>query len=114
LTEQDLLSLTNLDASNRRVKNLQDLEVARNLTTLSLQSNRLANLSVPAGSRPDRTQPQFNPLSNCLVPDGLTNLDRILIASSQLTNLILPGDLTTLTELDLHDNRLPTSICHRV
>ena len=107
LTEQDLLSLTNLDASNRRVKSLQDLEVARNLTTLSLQSNRLANFSVPGQlTNLIELNLSFNPLTNCLVPDGLTNLDRILIASSHLTNLTLPGDLTTLTELDLHDNRL--------
>src|SRR4051812_18397914 len=47
LTQQDLLSLTNLDASSRNVGNLAGLEAAHNLTTLSLQSNHLANLSVP-------------------------------------------------------------------
>src|SRR5262249_6734664 len=47
LTAQDLFVLTDLDASNRRVKSLQDLEAAVNLTTLSLRSNRLANLSFP-------------------------------------------------------------------
>jgi hypothetical protein len=105
LTEQDLLVLTNLDASNRRVKSLEGLEAARNLTILSLQSNRLANLSFP-GQLTNLVQLNLglNPLTNCVIPDGLTDLQRLLIASSQLTNLTLPGDLTTLTELDLHGN----------
>src|SRR4051794_10202031 len=48
LTQQDLLSLTNLDASSRNITSLAGLEAARNLATLSLQSNHLANLAVPA------------------------------------------------------------------
>jgi internalin A len=107
LTEQDLLGLTNLDASNRRVRSLQDLEAARNLTTLSLQSNRLTKLSFPGQlTNLSELNLSFNPLTNCILADGLTNLHRLLITSSQLTNFSLPGDLTTLTELDLHNNQL--------
>src|SRR5678815_4300429 len=48
LIEQDLLSLTNLDASRRNVRNIVGLEVARNLASLDLQINRLSNFSLPS------------------------------------------------------------------
>jgi hypothetical protein len=107
LTEQDLLSLTNLDASNRRVRSLQDLEAARNLIALDLHSNRLASLTIPFTlTNLSELNLGLNPLTNCIIPEGLTSLARLLIASSQLANLNLPADLTALSLLDLHGNRL--------
>src|SRR6185436_852105 len=49
LTEQDLLGLTSLSADAQNITNIAGLEAARNLVTLSLQSNHLANLSIPGG-----------------------------------------------------------------
>src|SRR5438876_12253310 len=49
LTEQDLLSLTSLNAESRNISNLQGLEAAHHLSVLSLQSNHLSNLSFPDG-----------------------------------------------------------------
>jgi Leucine-rich repeat (LRR) protein len=43
LTVQDVLSLTNLDASNRSISNLTGLEFATNLLSLNLQGNLLRN-----------------------------------------------------------------------
>src|SRR6266536_1009044 len=43
LTEQDLLSLTNLNARNQSVKSIVGLEAARNLVSLDLEINRLTN-----------------------------------------------------------------------
>ena len=51
LTQQDLLSLTNLDASRRNVKSTAGLEAALNLVSLDLQINSLTNFSVPAELR---------------------------------------------------------------
>src|SRR6266581_4663892 len=48
LTEQDLLSLTNLNASRRNVRSIAGLEAARNLVSLNLQINRLTNSSLPS------------------------------------------------------------------
>src|SRR5882672_5671397 len=48
LTEQDLLTLTNLDASRRNVRSIAGLEAARNLASLNLQINRLTNFSLPS------------------------------------------------------------------
>src|SRR6516164_4886668 len=47
LTEQDLLRLIVLDASNRNVSSIAGLEAARNLVSLGLQGNRLTNFSLP-------------------------------------------------------------------
>src|SRR5215475_1949459 len=47
LTLQNLLTLTNLDASQRNVRNTTGLEAARNLVSLNLQINQLTNFSIP-------------------------------------------------------------------
>src|SRR3974390_1482965 len=47
LTEQDLLSLTNLNASRRAISSLEGLAAARNLVSLDLQLNLLTNFSLP-------------------------------------------------------------------
>src|SRR5213593_343769 len=46
LTEQDLLTLTKLDASRRSVRSIAGLEAARNLVALDLQINRLTNFAM--------------------------------------------------------------------
>src|SRR6266478_5066456 len=48
LTAQDLLALTNLDASRRMVSSTLGLEAARNLVSLDLQINRLTNFALPS------------------------------------------------------------------
>jgi len=106
LTEQDVGSLTNLDACCLHIRDLTGLEAAHNLSVINLQSNQLSNLSLPSGLTNLRTVDlSFNPLTNCFFPDALTNLTRVSIKSSQLTNLVLPAALTALLELDLGDNR---------
>ncbi len=75
LTDQDLLSLTNLNARGRNIANLQGLEAAHHLTLLDLQSNQLVNLTMPA---------------------GLTNLAALVLNGNQLTNITLPPDMTNL------------------
>src|SRR5438094_615170 len=65
LTAQDLLSLTNLDASFRGVKSLEGLEAAHDLTTLNLEYNELTSLTLPA---------------------GLTNLTTLNLGANQLTD----------------------------
>src|SRR3989442_13198209 len=49
LTVQDILTLTNLDASRTGVKNLDGLGAAQNLTTLELNQCGLTSLTLPAG-----------------------------------------------------------------
>ncbi|MCI0747380.1 MAG: SUMF1/EgtB/PvdO family nonheme iron enzyme [Verrucomicrobia subdivision 3 bacterium] len=106
LTQQDLLSLTNLNARNRNVKSIVGLEAARNLIALDLQINRLTNFSLPAGlTKLMVLDVSVNPLTNFFLPGGLTNLTSLTLESAGLTNLNLPAGLTRLNNLDLENNQ---------
>jgi len=107
LTEQDLLSLTNLNASRRNVRSIGGLEAARNLVTLDLQINRLTNFSLPSElTKLITLDVSVNPLTNFFLPSGLTNLTSLTIEGAGLTNLTLPAGLTRLINLDLENNEL--------
>ena len=107
LTEQDLLSLINLDASSRDVSSVEGLEAARNLERLFLDSNRLTNFSLPGTlTNLIELNLSFNPLTNCSLPSGLANLATLNIEFCLLIQLTLPPGLTGLTELDLGINGL--------
>ena len=75
LTQQDLLSLTNLNASSRNVRSIDGLEAARNLVSLDLQINHLTNFSLPGAlTNLSTLDLSVNPLTNFSLPNGLTNL----------------------------------------
>ena len=48
LSTQDLLTLTNLNASDRSISSLDGLEAASNLISLDLSNNFLLNASIPS------------------------------------------------------------------
>src|SRR5215475_8819241 len=105
LTQADMLSLTNLIAHQCNISNLQGLETALNLDSLDLQSNHLAQLTLPSTlTKLATVDISFNPLRNCTFPNGLTNLNRVLLKSCLLTNLTLPANLVSLVELNLARN----------
>ena len=129
LTEQDLLSLTNLSAGLRNISNVEGLEVAVNLSILDLDNNSITNFPI-AGALTNLTildlfnnqlskfalsnaLPKlaiidlgFNSLTQCSLPTGLTNLGTLFLEGNALTNFNLPAGLTALTQLDLSDNEL--------
>src|SRR5690349_5602350 len=107
LTQPDLLSLTNLNASRRNVSSIVGLEAARNLVSLDLQINLLTNFSLPSQLTNLITlDVSVNPLTNFFLPNGLTNLASLTLESVGLTNLTLPADLIRLSNLDLENNQL--------
>jgi hypothetical protein len=123
LSVQDLLTLTNLDASNRSISNLAGLEFATNLLSLNLQGNLLSNPAFPTNltrlNSLDLSQNRFgtfslppiltslvffdlsfNGLTNVSLPNGLTNLTQLIIQGNNfLPNLTLPQGLTALARL---------------
>jgi formylglycine-generating enzyme required for sulfatase activity len=110
LTQQDLLSLTNLSAISRGITNLQGLGAARNLTTLLLDDNRLTNSSFSDELTNltnlavlDLSENRFTALA---LPDALTNLTNLRIEDGQLRQLTLPAGLTQLSGLRLGFNQL--------
>lgn len=83
LTEQDLLGLTNLNASCRNVKSLAGLEAARNLLALDLRSNQLTSLTLPPGmSQLGSLLLDGNPLNTLVLSEPLaaTNLAALVAA----------------------------------
>jgi formylglycine-generating enzyme required for sulfatase activity len=107
LTAQDLLTLTNLDASRRNVKSTVGLDAARNLVSLNLQINQLTNFSIPTTLTNllvlDLTG---NPLPSFSPPGVLTNLASLTAEGCGLTNLTIPATLTGLTNLDVEGNNI--------
>src|SRR5881396_3332049 len=88
LTEQDLLSLTNLNARSRNVSSIVGLEAARNLVALDLPINRLTNFSLPSElTKLVTLDVSVNPLTNFFLPSGLTNLAVLSLESDGFTSL---------------------------
>lgn len=107
LTQQDLLSLTNLSARNRNVSSIVGLDAARNLVSLDLQINHLSNVSLlGALTNLSTFNLSINPLTNFSLPNGLTNLASLTVENAGLTNLTLPARLPRLKNLDLENNQL--------
>ena len=107
LTDQDLLSLTNLDASNRNISSLEGLETARNLSTLGLFNNHLTGFTLPSGlANLTLLDLGFNALVECSIPDGLTNLDTLFLEGNLLTHFTLPAGLIRATKVDFSGNGL--------
>jgi formylglycine-generating enzyme required for sulfatase activity len=107
LTAQDLLTLTNLDASRRNVRTINGLEAAGNLVLLELQINRITNSSLPNQlTKLMVLDLSANPLTNFSIPNALTNLTSLTMEGAGLTNLSLPTGLRRLDTLDLESNEL--------
>lgn len=111
LTEQDLLSLTKLEASFRNVRNINGLEGARNLVSLDLGFNALTNVSLPTNMTAlARLDLEGNLLTHFALPAGLKNLSSLNLSDNQLNSLTLPADMQQLTELFLDGNPLATLV----
>jgi|GEM_PF-939092 len=109
LTQQDMLSLTNLDANRRNVRRIDGLEAARNLVSLNLQINVITNIAIPSTlTKLVDLDLSSNSLTNCIIPNGLTNLATLVLEANSLRTLALPADLTRLQKLDLEINQLTT------
>jgi len=108
LSTQDLLSLTNLDASNRNITSAAGLDAAANLETLNLEDNLLTSFTLPASlTKLNLLVLNLNEsLTNFTLPAGMTNLTSILLVKNQLTDLVLPPDLIHLVQIDLTENQL--------
>src|SRR5690349_19447945 len=102
ITQQDMLSLTNLDASRRGVRRIDGLETALNLVSLNLQINVLTNVAIPGAlTKLVNLDLSVNSLTNCIIPNGLTNLGSLVLEGNSLRKLTLPSDLVRLQNLDL-------------
>lgn len=84
-TPTDMLGLTSLNLSARKIENLTGLEYAKNLHSLQLTHNQVEDLS---------------PLSN------LTNLQTLIPNNNRISDLTPLAGLTQLRKLDIHENQI--------
>ena len=84
-TPTDMLWLTSLKASGRKISDLKGLEYAKNLQTLRLTHNQISDLS---------------PLSS------LKNLWKLVPNNNYISDLSPLSSLTQLKHLDIHENRI--------
>ena len=83
ITPQDMLSLTNLNAQNRKVKSIAGLEAAANLSSLDLSGNLLTNLTLaPDFAKLVTLVLNGNPLTTLVLsqPLAATNLAPLVAA----------------------------------
>ncbi len=107
LTQQDMLNLTDLDASRRNVSSLVGLETARNLASLNLQINNLTNFTVSTQLKNLLVLDlSLNPIADASFLNGMTNLTTLFLEGVAITNLDLSPGLTALNSLDLNNNSL--------
>jgi len=106
ITEQDMLSLTLLDAHNRNISSVAGLEAARNLNTLLIFRYHLTNFSIPELTSLAVLDLSGNALTNVSLPAVMTNLFSLVIVGNSLTGLTLPVNAPQLVELDLENNQL--------
>src|SRR5262249_7044 len=100
LTEQDLLTLTNLSAGGRSISSVQGLEAARNLKILDLDNNSITNFPVASALTNLTILDLFNNhLTKFVASNALLNLKILDIGFNALVQCSLPSGLTNLDTL---------------
>ena len=107
ITQQEMETLTKLEASRRGIINLTGLENATNLRSLELQRNPISDITVFAHLT---NLIVFN-LWGCQISDisalrNLTNLRSIVLGNNQISDISPLAGLTNLTTLQLHRNQI--------
>lgn len=107
LYESDMKMLTNLDASDRGIEELDGLELAVNLMELQLDSNLVRNLEPIAGL----TSLTFLSMSDNKLSDltGLapfTNLEALFLDSNEIKDISILSKFSKLMMLSLQGNKI--------
>ena len=107
ITQQEIETLTKLEASRRGIINLTGLENATNLRSLELHRNPISDITAFAHLT---NLIVFN-LWGCQISDlsplrNLTNLRSIVLGNNQISDISPLAGLTNLTTLQLHRNQI--------
>ena len=103
----EMVTLTDLDASEVGISNLTGLELATNLTGLNLEGNRISDISALAGlTNLTSLSLSNNMLSDISALTGLTNLTNLSLGNNMLSDISTLSGLTSLTELVLRGNSI--------
>ncbi len=108
ITDTDMETLGWLDAHDSNISNIEGLEYATNLTTLSLHENQIVDISPVTGlSSLKALELGNNHISNISAVTGLTNLWVLLLADNQIETMNLgSANLPSLVICDIASNPL--------
>jgi len=104
-TPEDMLGLTSLNLSSRKIKDLTGLEYAKNLHSLQLTHNQVRDLSPLSTLSNLRTLiPNNNQISSLSPLSGLDQLRHLNMHENEISDVGPLSSLRNLEHLDLHDN----------
>jgi len=108
-TPTDMLELTSLNLSSRKIENLKGLEYAKNLHSLRLTHNQVTDLSPLSSLSNLRTLiPNNNQITSVAPLSGLVQLQHLDLHENKITDLTPLSGLHNLEYLNLHENRIRT------
>ena len=107
ITRSDMAGLTDFAALSRGITNLKGLEVATNLTTLTLTGNSISDVSA-LGTLTSLTWLflNVNSISDVSALGTLTSLTWLDLGGNSISDVSALGTLTSLTELELDRNSI--------
>lgn len=107
LFKSDMTILTNLDASDRGIENLDGLEYAVNLEELQLDYNSVRNLEPIAGlTNLLYLSVTYNNLSDISSLATLTNLGALMLDGNEISDISILSSFSELSMLSLQGNKI--------
>ena len=107
VTQQDMLQLTRLSVSRRRIERLDGLEYAVNLVHLSVWGNRISDLTPLRGLvKLQYLDLAANQVSDIAPLAGLTALTRLNVGWNEIVDISPLANLKVLRHLTLNANRI--------
>ena len=107
ITAGEMLTLTELGATNANIQDLTGLEFARNLTWLDLGNNNISDVSALSGLTHLTTLGLLdNNISDVSALSGLTNLIFLSLRNNNISDVSALSGLTNLTTLDLDSSNI--------
>jgi internalin A len=107
ITDEDLVGLTELNASNRGISDLTGIEHCTNLRKLNMSSNQISNIS-PLSELINLQELDLgiNQISDITILGNLINLQSLSLAWNQISDITPVEDLVNLQKLHLEGNQI--------